>query len=209
MTLDSTHVDIASSPPRFYSAVEKLGQLQSELMSEVLRRAVDDAGAALMHQISEPLTALLLCLHEIKRAGQMEGAGSVPAGLREIVDLALLETERVREIIERVGKSVETSIDAEAAVARGREAIEAWAWNNRFKADGGTESPSLRANPHPLTPREREVLALITGGLSNKEGGYRLGISTRTFESHRAHLMGKLGARNAADLVRAALREKQ
>jgi DNA-binding CsgD family transcriptional regulator len=49
------------------------------------------------------------------------------------------------------------------------------------------------------------VLALITGGVSNKEGGHRLGISKRTFESHRAHLMGKLGAKNAADLVRMTL----
>jgi DNA-binding CsgD family transcriptional regulator len=51
------------------------------------------------------------------------------------------------------------------------------------------------------------VLALITGGASNKEGGHRLGISKRTFEAHRAHLMGKLGAKNAADLVRMALSE--
>ena len=209
MTSDSSHIDISPSPPPYCSAVEKLGRLQTELMSEVLRRAVDDAGAAMMHQISEPLTALLLCLHEIKRVGQAEGAESVPAGLREIVELALLETERVRAITERVGKAVEASIDAEAAVARGREAIDAWAWTNRFKAGGGIELSPHRANPHPLTPREREVLALITGGLSNKEGGHRLGISTRTFESHRAHLMGKLGARNAADLVRAALGDKR
>jgi len=58
------------------------------------------------------------------------------------------------------------------------------------------------ANLHPLTPREEEVLALVKDGSSNKEGGHRLGISTRTFEAHRAHLMGKLGARNVADLIR-------
>ena len=56
-----------------------------------------------------------------------------------------------------------------------------------------------------LTPREREVLALIIGGSSNKEGGRRLEISTRTFEAHRAHLMAKLGAKNAADLIRLAM----
>ena len=122
--------------------------------------------------------------------------------------MALRETERVREIIERVGKAVEASIGSEAAVARGREAIDAWNWNNRIHASG-TESSIHRANPQPLTPREHEVLALITSGLSNKEGGHRLGISTRTFESHRAHLMRKLGARNAADLVRAAWGDKQ
>jgi DNA-binding CsgD family transcriptional regulator len=209
MTLDSSHFDISPFPSRFDSAVEKLSRLQTELMSEALRRAVDDAAVAMMHQISEPLTALLLYLHEIKRAGQAQGTGSVPAALYEIVDMALRETERICEIVERVGKAVETSIESEAAVARGREAIDAWAWNNRIKADEGMESPTPRANPHPLTPRENEVLALITSGLSNKEGGRRLGISTRTFEAHRAHLMGKLGARNAADLVRVALGDKQ
>ena len=72
MTLDSSSpLDISASHPRLYSAVEKLSRLQTELMSEALRRAVDDANAAMMHQISEPLTALLLYLHEIQagRAG--------------------------------------------------------------------------------------------------------------------------------------------
>ena len=53
-----------------------------------------------------------------------------------------------------------------------------------------------------LTPRERQVLAYITDGVSNKLAGRRLGISPRTIEVHRAHIMVKLGARNTADLVR-------
>lgn len=53
-----------------------------------------------------------------------------------------------------------------------------------------------------LTPRERDVLEQIAAGASNKEAGRRLGISSRTIEVHRARIMEKLGARNAADLVR-------
>src|SRR6476659_59419 len=54
----------------------------------------------------------------------------------------------------------------------------------------------------PLTRREREVLEQFTSGASNKEAGRQLGISPRTIEDHRANIMKKLGARNAADLVR-------
>jgi FixJ family two-component response regulator len=54
----------------------------------------------------------------------------------------------------------------------------------------------------PLTRREREVLEQFTAGASNKEAGRTLGISPRTIEDHRANIMKKLGARNAADLVR-------
>jgi FixJ family two-component response regulator len=56
-----------------------------------------------------------------------------------------------------------------------------------------------------LTPRERAVLAEIVAGASNKEAGRTLGISPRTVEVHRANIMEKLGAKNAADLVRIAL----
>lgn len=56
-----------------------------------------------------------------------------------------------------------------------------------------------------LTPREREVLQLITNGQSNKEAGRELGISPRTVEVHRARVMEKLGAKNTADLMRIVL----
>jgi len=60
---------------------------------------------------------------------------------------------------------------------------------------------------HALTPRERQVLAEIMAGASNKEAGRTLGISPRTIEVHRARIMEKLGAKNAADLVRIVLRQ--
>jgi len=57
----------------------------------------------------------------------------------------------------------------------------------------------------PLTRREREVLEQFAAGASNKEAGRQLGISPRTIEDHRANIMKKLGARNAADLIRIVL----
>lgn len=62
---------------------------------------------------------------------------------------------------------------------------------------------------HGLTPREQEVLQQITRGSSNKEAGRTLGISPRTVEVHRAHVMSKLGAKNTADLMRIILSHAQ
>jgi DNA-binding CsgD family transcriptional regulator len=209
MAMNNPRFNTVSPPVRLYSAAEKLSRLQIDLVSEAVRRAVDDVGAAIAHQLSEPLTALLLYLYEIKRDGErLEGTAAVSPAMGRMVDNALGEAERVCAVLERLGQTAETPMDAETAVARGHAAISAWTLKDHAM-DGGDAPSQPYANHHLLTPREREVLALITGGASNKEGGHRLGISTRTFEVHRAHLMGKLGARNAADLVRIALSNGQ
>jgi DNA-binding CsgD family transcriptional regulator len=201
MKLQNSDFYAALPPSRFANAVDKLGRLRAELVSEAVRRVVDDVNAAMAHQLGEPLTALLLYLHEIRRtAAGSDGAETALVSLREMTNMALHEAERICDVVERAAKSGET--DAHAAVARGREAIDMWAWDGQVRAGGVGLSVDAAAGLHPLTPREREVLALVKDGLSNKEGGHRLGISTRTFETHRAHLMGKLGARNAADLIR-------
>ena len=56
-----------------------------------------------------------------------------------------------------------------------------------------------------LTPRERDVLAGIVAGCSNKVIAYELGISARTVEVHRANIMRDLGARHIAHVVCAAV----
>ena len=53
-----------------------------------------------------------------------------------------------------------------------------------------------------LTPREREVLALLVDGHMNKVIAGRLGISTRTAEHHRAHIMAKMEAPTLSHLIR-------
>lgn len=54
----------------------------------------------------------------------------------------------------------------------------------------------------PLTGREREVLERIAVGETNKEAARHLGLSARTIEGYRASIMRKVGARNAAELLR-------
>ncbi|MET3521887.1 response regulator transcription factor [Mesorhizobium abyssinicae] len=55
-----------------------------------------------------------------------------------------------------------------------------------------------------LTPREREVLALVVSGLLNKQAAVELGISEVTLEIHRRNVMQKMAAASLADLVRIA-----
>ena len=53
-----------------------------------------------------------------------------------------------------------------------------------------------------LTERQREILALIAAGHQNREIAAQLGISARTVEVHKAHIMEKLGCRSLAELMR-------
>ncbi|MBV8773449.1 MAG: response regulator transcription factor [Deltaproteobacteria bacterium] len=55
-----------------------------------------------------------------------------------------------------------------------------------------------------LTAREREVFALVTGGLLNKQIAFNMGAAERTIKAHRRHVMEKLDADSLTDLVRIA-----
>jgi DNA-binding NarL/FixJ family response regulator len=59
-----------------------------------------------------------------------------------------------------------------------------------------------------LSPREREVFHLVIEGLTTKEIATRLGIGTKTAENHRTRVLEKLEVRNAAELVRYAVRHR-
>jgi two-component system response regulator FixJ len=86
----------------------------------------------------------------------------------------------------------------EDLVARVREAV---ARRPPDFSVGGHAKPAFEGATS-LTPREQEVLAQIVGCASNKEAAMKLGISRRTVEIHRAHIMQKLGAKNSVDLMR-------
>src|SRR5690606_7928730 len=65
--------------------------------------------------------------------------------------------------------------------------------------------PSTITELPEISPREKEVLGLVAQGLSTKLVADRLGISTRTVESHRINMLKKLKAGNTAELVRKAI----
>jgi two-component system, LuxR family, response regulator FixJ len=64
------------------------------------------------------------------------------------------------------------------------------------------ERSAIRARLQSLTPREREILKLVTSGKANKVMAADLGVSQRTVEIHRARVMEKMGASSIAQLVR-------
>jgi len=64
------------------------------------------------------------------------------------------------------------------------------------------EHARIKTHLESLTPREREVLDLMTKGLQNKMIGQQLGVSPRTIEIHRARVMEKMNATSVAELVR-------
>jgi FixJ family two-component response regulator len=64
------------------------------------------------------------------------------------------------------------------------------------------EIEALRERYERLTPREREILPLVTSGLLNKQIAGELAASERTIKFHRAHIMQKMEAESLAELVR-------
>ena len=68
----------------------------------------------------------------------------------------------------------------------------------------GRNLSKIRSGFEALTPREQEVFGLVTGGLMNKQIAGELEVSEITVKVHRGNVMGKMGARSLADLVRMA-----
>ena len=86
----------------------------------------------------------------------------------------------------------------------------------RTVASGGTHFPGPVDLPDEsvsgreisdLTPRELEVLELLADGRNTKEIALLLGVSAKTVETHRTHVMEKLHSRSLADLTKLAVRE--
>jgi len=73
---------------------------------------------------------------------------------------------------------------------------------------GDAASPVRGRSERELTGREREIVQLLAEGKSDKEIATRLGIQTKTVETHRANIMRKLGHHGLSDLVRYAIRNR-
>jgi len=94
----------------------------------------------------------------------------------------------------------EELVNAIREVAQGRNYVSPLVTNRP------TEPLSERALKTTITPRQREVLKLISRGLTMKEIAAELNISTRTAESHKYEMMQALGVETTAELIRYCLR---
>jgi FixJ family two-component response regulator len=114
------------------------------------------------------------------------GHGDIPMSVRAMKAGAvefLTKPFRSRSLLEAVRAAIET--DRSANKAR-------------------SETGELRQRYEQLTPREREVMALVVAGQLNKQVASELSTTERTIKFHRAHIMQKMGVESLADLVRMA-----
>jgi FixJ family two-component response regulator len=112
------------------------------------------------------------------------GHGDVPMAVEAMQHGAfdfLQKPFRDQDLIDRIQRALERDSRSRTALA---------------------QHDKIRARLASLTPREREVLALMTRGKPNKVMAAELGVSQRTVEIHRARVMEKSGAASLAQLVR-------
>jgi len=112
--------------------------------------------------------------------------GNVPSTVRAMRDGAVDFLEKpVQEddLFEAIGRAVERSRD-------------------QIRLSEGLRT--LKAKYERLTPRERQVLALLVLGMINKEVAWELGVCEKTIKVHRARVVEKMEARSLPDLVRMA-----
>jgi FixJ family two-component response regulator len=114
----------------------------------------------------------------------VSGHGDIPMAVQAMKDGAfdfLQKPFRDQELLDRINAALK--LDAE----------------NRASVD---RLADLKQRADSLTPREREVMALVVDGKANKVIAIDLGLSERTVEIHRANVMEKMGARSVAHLVK-------
>jgi DNA-binding NarL/FixJ family response regulator len=174
-------------------------------------RAANEVGSAIAHQLNGLLTAFRLYVGVIRQnSSRFRETPEAQDSMQQVVEAAFQETERICAMMRLIADSFERPLYPETAAALDRDVISWWSRSSTESgghANGG--GPTEAASFARLTQREQEVLGHISRGCSNKQGAIRMQIGPRTFESHRARVMRKLGAKYAADLVRMALGESQ
>jgi FixJ family two-component response regulator len=160
--------------------------------AELLQNKLPDAPCCLVLDIRLPGVSGLDFQTQLAKANihvpiiMMTGHGDIPMSVRAMkagaVDF-LSKPFRDQDMLDAVAQAIERD--------RKRRASE-------------TSITELRKLFEALSVREREIMALVTAGLMNKQVAAELGLSEITVKIHRGHVMKKMGVRSLASLVRAA-----
>ncbi len=143
----------------------------------------------LILDVRMPAMSGLELQHELSRRGIripiifLTGHGDVPMAVRALRGGAV--------------DFLEKPFQTDELLARIPDALE---WDRRLREKARQERQA-RACYERLTPRERQVMALVVEGLSNKEIARRLEVSHRTIDVHRARVMEKMRVRTLPQLV--------
>lgn len=150
---------------------------------ERVRAAIARPGdqAALQAAIDELADCDVLILHSVTYSEEERLSAAERSG-KPVVMARQLVASAIREALDRLA----APRDPDARNVRG---------------DGPRDGP-LSDRLRTLSVREREIMFLVADGLANKEIAFRLGISFRTVEIHRARMMSKMDFRSMTDLVR-------
>jgi FixJ family two-component response regulator len=159
---------------------------------ELLRSKLADTASCLVLDIRLPGVSGLDFQSELAKANIhlpiifMTGHGDIPMSVRAMkagaIDF-LTKPYRDQDMLDAVMMAIE---------------------RDRKRRDSEGALSDLRARFESLTPREREVMGLVTAGLMNKQIAAQTELAEITVKIHRGHVMKKMAARSLADLVRMA-----
>jgi len=186
--LADSRVDIAGSAVDFETISGRLVDVEPDV---VLVEIGADAHEDLLNALEDAEIAreyVVVVLSEQPRADLLSKA--LRAGVRAVLPREVTP-EQLRAALE--------------AAAAGLVVVHPSEVNDVLPAPAAL-SPPARELPEPLTPREREVLQMISGGLGNKEIAGRLLISEHTVKFHVASILGKLGASTRTEAVSIGIR---